>query len=226
MIEIGPLWLTVKLALITTILLFVISIPIAYWLAYSKYKVKSAIEAIISLPLVLPPSVLGFYLLLAFSPQNAFGKFLDQYFDVRLVFTFEGLIIASVIYSLPFMVHPLQSGFKNLPPSLREVCYTLGKSKFTTLCRILIPNIKPSILTGLVLTFAHSIGEFGVVLMLGGGIEGETKVVSISIYDEVQSMNYDAANAYAMVLFLFSFIILLSVYIINNKFSTMHKLND
>jgi len=131
-----------------------------------------------------------------------------------------------VIYSLPFMVHPLQSGFKNLPPSLREVCYTLGKSKFTTLCRILIPNIKPSILTGLVLTFAHSIGEFGVVLMLGGGIEGETKVVSISIYDEVQSMNYDAANAYAMVLFLFSFIILLSVYFINNKFSAMHTLND
>lgn len=226
MIDLSPLWLTAELALITTAILFVLSIPLCYWLAFSNFKFKVVIEAIVSLPLVLPPSVLGFYLLLAFSPENEFGKFLDHYFDTRLVFTFEGLIIASVIYSLPFMVHPLQSGLKNLPVSLREASYTLGKSKTTTLFKILLPNIKPSLLTGLVLTFAHTIGEFGVVLMVGGSIPGETKVVSISIYDEVQAMNYENANFYAGILFVFTFVILLSVYFINQTFTKTNPLND
>jgi len=124
------------------------------------------------LPLVLPPTVLGFYLLVAFSPQNTFGEYLENFFNLRLVFTFEGLIIASVLYSLPFMVHPLQSGFKNLPVSLKEAAFTLGKSKFQTLTKILLPNIKSSILTEIVLTFAHTVGEFGVVLMIGGSIPG------------------------------------------------------
>lgn len=169
------------------------------------------------MPLVLPPSVLGFYLLLAFSPANSFGKFLDHYFDTRLVFTFGGLIVCSVIYSLPFMVHPIQSGLKNLSSSLREASLTLGKTKFTTLMKVLLPNIRTSIITGAVLTFAHTIGEFGVVLMVGGSIPGKTKVISIAMYDEVQSMNYHAANIYAAILFAFSFIILFSVYLINNK---------
>src|SRR5690606_38925837 len=147
-------------------------------------KFKAVVEAVVSLPLVLPPSVLGFYLLVAFSPENWFGNFLNQYFDVRLVFTFKGLIISSVIYSIPFMVHPIQSGFNSLPISLREASFTLGKSKFTTLTKILLPNIKSSLLTGIVLTFAHTIGEFGVVLMVGGSIPNETKVISIAIYDE------------------------------------------
>src|SRR5215813_8975233 len=170
MIDPGPLWLTAKLALITTFILFLLSIPLSYWLAYTKIKGKSVIEAIVSMPLVLPPSVLGFYLLLAFSPSHSFGKFLEDYFDVRLVFSFPGLVIASLIYSLPFMVHPIQSGFTGLSPALREASYTLGKSKWETIINILLPNMRSSLITGIVLTFAHTIGEFGIVLMIGGNI--------------------------------------------------------
>ena len=217
MIDLDPLWLTVKLALIVTIILFVIAVPLAYWLAYSKSRFKTIAEVIVTLPLVLPPSVLGFYLLIAFSPENAFGKFLDHYLNLRLVFTFEGLIIASVLYSLPFMVNPILAGFKNLPASLKEASYTFGKSKFTTLTKILLPNIRTSLLTGIVMTFAHTIGEFGVVLMVGGSIPKETRVVSIAIYDEVESMNYHNANIYAAILFVFTFLILLGVYIANNR---------
>ena len=217
MIDLDPLWLTVKLALIVTIILFVIAVPLAYWLAYSKSRFKTIVEVIVTLPLVLPPSVLGFYLLIAFSPENAFGKFLDHYFNLRLVFTFEGLIVASVLYSLPFMVNPILAGFKNLPASLKEASYTFGKSKFTTLTKILLPNIRTSLLTGIVMTFAHTIGEFGVVLMVGGSIPKETRVVSIAIYDEVESMNYHNANISAVILFVFTFLILLGVYIVNNR---------
>jgi len=226
MVDLDPIWLTAELALITTLILLVVSIPLCYWMAYSKFRFKVIAEAIVNLPLVLPPSVLGFYLLVAFSPENWFGKFLENYFDVRLVFTYEGLIVASVLYSLPFMVHPIQAGLENLPISLQEAAFTLGKSKFTTLTKILLPNIKSSVLTGIVLTFAHTVGEFGVVLMIGGSIPNETKVVSIAIYDEVQNMNYDAANLYAGILFSFTFVILLSVYLINNSFNKTNPLND
>lgn len=226
MIELGPIWLTAKLALITTAILVVVSIPLCYWLAYSTFRYKAAVEALVSLPLVLPPSVLGFYLLVAFSPENSLGTFLESYFNLRLVFTFEGLIIASVLYSLPFMVHPIQSGLKNLPSSLKEAASTLGKSKFTTLIKVLLPNIKSALLTGIVLTFAHTIGEFGVVLMIGGGIPNETRVVAIAIYDEVQAMNYDMANVYAGILFSFTFLVLLGVYFINNTFSKTNPLHD
>ena len=217
MINMEPLWLTAKLALITTIILFVVAVPLCYWLAYSRFRFKAVIEALISLPLVLPPSVLGFYLLIAFSPENAFGKFLSDYFDLRLVFTFQGLIVASVLYSLPFMINPILSGLKNLPPALQEASFTLGKSRFTTVTKILLPNIRASLLTGIIMTFAHTIGEFGVVLMVGGSIPEETKVVSIAIYEEVESMNYHNANVYAGILFAFSFLILLTVHLINNK---------
>lgn len=225
MIDFEPFWLTAELALITTLILLVVSIPLCYWLAYSTFKLKVAVEAVVSLPLVLPPSVLGFYLLVAFSPENWFGKFFERFFDIRLVFTFEGLIIASVLYSLPFMVHPIQSGLKSLPISLKEASFTLGKSQCTTLTRILLPNIKSSVLTGIVLTFAHTIGEFGVVLMVGGSIPNQTKVVSIAIYDEVQAMNYGTANMYAGILFTFSFLILLVVYLVNNSFNKANPLN-
>ena len=217
MIDLSPLWLTAKLAFITTVILLLISIPLANWLAFGRSKFKIVIEALCSMPLVLPPTVLGFYLLLAFSPANAFGRFLDHYFNTRLVFTFPGLVVSSIIYSLPFMVHPLQSGLKNISPSIREASLTLGKSKMTTLVKILLPNIRPSVITGCVLSFAHTIGEFGVVLMVGGSIPGQTKVISIMIYDEVQSMNYHNANVYAGILFTFSFIILLAVYLFNSK---------
>ncbi|WP_187356539.1 molybdate ABC transporter permease subunit [Flavobacterium ajazii] len=217
MINLEPLWLTAKLALITTIILFVVAIPLCYWLSYSKFRFKAFIEALISLPLVLPPSVLGFYLLIALSPENAFGKFLSDYFYLRLVFTFQGLILASVLYSLPFMVNPVLSGLKNLPAGLQEASFTLGKSRLKTLTKILLPNIRTSILTGIIMTFAHTIGEFGVVLMVGGSIPEETKVVSIAIYEEVESMNYQSANVYAGILFAFSFSVLLAVHLINNK---------
>ncbi|MDB4443546.1 MAG: molybdate ABC transporter permease subunit [Saprospiraceae bacterium] len=213
-----PLLLTFKLALITTIILLLVSIPLAYWLAFSKSKTKPIIETLVSMPLVLPPTVLGFYLLIAFSPANGFGKWLDEWLGLRIVFSFEGLVFASVIYSLPFMVHPIQSGFSNLSTSLLEASFMLGKSKMTTLSKVLLPNIKSSLLTGIVLTFAHTIGEFGVVLMIGGNMPGVTKVASIAIYDEVESLNYGAANSYSLVLFGLTFSILLLVYIVNGGY--------
>ena len=224
MIDIEPFWLTLKLATVTTIILFVIAVPFANWLSQKKNNFKTVIEAIVSMPLVLPPSVLGFYLLLAFSPSQSFGKFLERYFDVRLVFSFPGLVIASVIYSLPFMMFPLQSGFTGLSPALREASYSLGKTKWQTLVRVVLPNIKPSLLSGIVLTFAHTIGEFGVVLMIGGNIPGETKVASIAVYDEVESMNYTSANAYSMILCFTTFIILLTLYFINHRFDRRKEL--
>ena len=212
-----PLFITVKLAFITTAILLVISIPIAHWLAFTKSRIKPIIETLVSMPLVLPPTVLGFYLLLAFSPSNAFGAWLESNFGIQLIFSFQGLVVASLIYSLPFMVHPLQSGFSQIQGSIIDAAYVLGKSKWTTLKKVLLPNMKPAILTGLVLTFAHTIGEFGVVLMIGGNIPGETKVASIAIYDEVESLNYANANTYSLVLFGLSFIILMSVYLINGR---------
>ncbi len=207
--------LTFKLAFITTIILLFIGIPLGYFLSQTKSRAKPFIEAIVSMPLVLPPSVLGFYLLLAFSPQNALGKFLDTHFDVRLVFSFEGLVVASIIFSLPFMVHPIQSGFASLSQSLKEASFTLGKTLMQTLFYVMLPNIKSSLLAACVITFAHTVGEFGVVLMIGGNIHGETKLASIAIYDEVESLNYALANQYAFTLFLVSFLILLIVYAVN-----------
>lgn len=209
--------LTFELAGITTLILLIIGIPLGYFLSQTKSKLKPVLEAMVSMPLVLPPSVLGFYLLIAFSPKNAFGAWLEQTFDIRLVFSFEGLVIASVIFSLPFMVHPIQSGFSSLNKSLKEASYVLGKSGFETLRYVLLPNIKPSLLTGIVISFAHTVGEFGVVLMIGGNKVGETKVASIAIYDEVESLNYAMANQYAFTLFIISFVILLCVYLINKK---------
>ncbi len=212
-----PLLLTFRLAAITTLILLIVGIPLAYWIATTRTRLKPVIETLVSMPLVLPPSVLGFYLLLAFSPQYAFGQWLEQWLHVRLVFSFAGLVIGSVIFSLPFMVHPVQSGFQGLPASLVEASRTLGKSDLVTLFRVLLPNIRPALLSGAVLSFAHTIGEFGVILMIGGNIPGVTKVASIAIYDEVESLNYAAANFYAFVLFAISFAILLAVYMVNKK---------
>jgi len=217
MLDFEPFYLTLKLALVTTLVLFIICTPVAYWLAFSRSRLKVLIEALVGLPLVLPPSVLGFYLLLAFSPQNSFGKFLETYFDIRLVFTFPGLVIASVIYSLPFMVQPIQSGFRMVPETWIETAYTLGKSKFTTLIKVLMPNMKSALLTGCILSFAHTVGEFGVVLMVGGNIPNETRTISVSIYDEVEAMNYHQANVYSLLLLAFSFLILVSVYLVNHR---------
>lgn len=212
-----PLLLTVRLAALATVLLLLIGVPLAYWVAYTRIRLKPLIETLVSMPLVLPPSVLGFYLLLAFSPQHAFGQWLEHWLHLRLVFSFAGLVLGSVIFSLPFMVQPLQSGFQNLPLSLIEASRTLGKSDFVTLFRVLLPNMKSALLAGTVLSFAHTIGEFGVVLMIGGNIPGVTRVASIAIYDEVESLHYSAANFYAAVLFAVSFAILLIVYLMNKR---------
>ena len=217
MIDWQPLWLSLRLALITTTILLLLAIPLGYWLAYSRQRWKIAAEAVISLPMVLPPTVLGFYLLLAFSPSQGFGRWLDHHFNIRLAFTFPGLVIASLFYSLPFTVNPIVAGFRTLPADWRNASRTLGKSDWTTLVRILLPNIRASLITGAVLSFAHTIGEFGVVMMIGGGIPGQTRVASVALYDEVQSMNNGMANRYALVLLAFSFIILLLVYRINQQ---------
>ena len=214
---INTLLLTGKLATWTTIVLFLIGMPLAYLLAYKHFWFKSLLEAFISMPMVLPPTVLGFYMLVAYSPQNAFGRLLEQHFDVRLAFSFEGVLIASVVFSLPFMIQPLQNGLVAIPKSLREAAYTLGKSEFTTFIRVLIPNMIPSIVTALAMTFAHCIGEFGVVIMVGGNMPGETRVASIAIYDEVQALNYDVANQYSLLLFLISLAILTVIYSMNKK---------
>ena len=218
------LYITFKLAFIATFILFIIGIPIAYFLAFSKSRIKPVFEAIVSLPIVLPPTVLGFYFLVFFSPDKILGRFLENVFNIKLVFTFEGLVVASVVYSLPFMVHPIQSGFQSIPISLIEASFTLGKSKLQTVLKVLLPNMKPSIITGIVLAFAHTVGEFGVVLMVGGAIPGETKVASIAIYEEVEALNYEKAHLYAIVLLLISFTILMVMFFINKRFLQANKL--
>ncbi len=214
---------SIKLAALTTVILFVIGVPVAYFLTYAKFRLKIVLQALVSMPLVLPPTVLGFYLLLVFSPNYWLGKYLNDTFNVQLAFSFLGILIGSLIFNLPFMVNSIQAGFANLPLSLRDASYTLGKSSFTTLWHVLLPNMKPALITGVCLTFAHTIGEFGVVLMIGGNIPGKTRVASLAIYDEVQALNFSGAHNYAAFLFLFSFIILLFIYGINKDYLRWKK---
>jgi molybdate transport system permease protein len=208
--------LTFKLAAVTTLILLIIAIPLASFLVFSKIRFKSIIETIVSMPLVLPPSVLGFYLLLTFSPASAIGSFLTQH-GIRLAFSFEGLVVGSVLFSLPFMVHPIQSALSQVPLSIIEASYTLGKSKVETMIKVVLPTIRHGLISGIVLAFAHTVGEFGVILMIGGNIPGETRVASIAIYDEVESLNYAMAHQYALTLFAVTFAILLLVYTLNKK---------
>lgn len=215
---IATMTLTFKLAGITTAILLFVGVALGYALAFGKSRYKPVFEALIALPLVLPPSVLGFYFLMLFSPKNPFGAWLESTFDSRLVFSFEGLVVASIIFSLPFMVHPLQNGFSAIPSSIIEAAWTLGRGKFSTLLTVMLPNMKPSILTGIVISFAHTVGEFGVVMMMGGNIRGETRVASIAIYDEVEALNYTLAHQYAFSLFAVSFAVLVVVFLINRHF--------
>ena len=208
--------LTFELAAVTTVILLLIGIPLAAFLAFSKTRFKSVAETIVSMPLVLPPSVLGFYLLLAFSPASFIGEFLTSH-GVRLAFSFEGLVVGSVLFSLPFMVHPIQSALSQVPRSIFEASYTLGKSKVETMVRVILPTIRHGLISGIVLAFAHTVGEFGVILMIGGNIPDETRVASIAIYDEVESLNYAMAHQYALTLFVVTFAILLIVYTLNKK---------
>jgi molybdate transport system permease protein len=214
-LDFTPLFLSFKLAFFTTVILFFISLPLAWYLSQTKSKIKPILEAFFSLPIVLPPTVLGFYLLWAFSQNSPLGNFLQETFNLSLVFSFEGIVVASCIYSLPFMLQPIQKGIESLNKNLIEASYTLGKSKLVTFIKIVLPNIKPSIYTALIITFAHTIGEFGVVLMVGGSIPGVTKVASIAIYEYVENLNYFSAHIYSFILLLLSFIVLLIVNIYN-----------
>jgi len=216
--EFTPFLLSFKLAFITTAILFVISLPLSWYLSQTRSKMKPLIEAVTALPIVLPPSVLGFYILWALSQNSALGVFLEENFGIQLVFNFTGLVVASCFYSLPFMVQPLQSGFESLNKNMLEASYISGKSKLTTILKVALPNIKPALLTAIIVTFAHTVGEFGVVLMVGGSIPGETKVASVAIYEMVEIMDYSSAHIYSIIMLLISFAVLLTVYIFNHKY--------
>lgn len=216
-IEFEPFLLSFKLAGITTLILFFISLPLSWYLSQTKSRIKPILEAITALPIVLPPSVLGFYILWTLSYNSPLGGFFEEVFGIKLVFNFTGLVIASCFYSLPFMVQPLQSGFESINKNMIEASYICGKSKFETLLKVALPNIKPALLTAIIVTFAHTVGEFGVVLMVGGSIPGETKVASVAIYEFVEIMDYKSAHVYSAIMVIISFIVLLGVYIFNGR---------
>lgn len=216
-IEIDPFLISFKLASLTTLILFFVCLPLAWYLSQTKSKMKPILESITALPLVVPPTVLGFYLLWSLSYNSPIGQFFQEYFGIKLVFNFYGLVIASCFYSLPFMVQPMQSGLESLNKNMLEASYISGKGKIETLFRIALPNIKPSLMTAIIITFAHTVGEFGVVLMIGGSIPGETRVASIAIYEFVEVMDYKNAHIYSVIMIIMSFLTLLGVYIFNNK---------
>jgi molybdate transport system permease protein len=216
-LDFTPFILSFKLATLTTIILFILSLPLAWYLSQTRSKIKPFIEALSALPIVLPPSVLGFYILISLSQNSIIGSFFQDTFDISLVFSFSGLVVASCFYSLPFMVQPLQSGFESINKNILEASYIAGKSKFYTLFKVVLPNIKPALLNALIVTFAHTVGEFGVVLMVGGSIPHETKVASVAIYEMVEVMDYDGAFIYSGMMVGISFLVLLSLYIFNHK---------
>jgi molybdate transport system permease protein len=213
-----PFILSFKLAGIVTVILFVLSLPISWYLSQSISKIKPFFEAIFAMPIVLPPSVLGFYILYVLAPDSSIGEFFHTYFGINLVFTFTGLVIASCFYSLPFMIQPLQSGFEGLNKNMIEASFISKKSLLQTIFFVALPNMKQSLTTAIVITFAHTIGEFGIVLMIGGSIEGQTKVASIAIYEMVEVFDFKNAHLYSIVMTMMSFIVLMSVYIFNKRY--------
>jgi len=212
-----PFILSFKLAFIVTLFLLIIGIPYAWYLSVTKSKIKPFLESLTALPIVLPPSVLGFYLLVFLAPDSFIGKIANDLFNIKLVFSFPGLVVASMIYSFPFMIQPIQSGFESINKNIIEASYLGGKGKLTTLFRIILPNIKPSLLTAIIITFAHTVGEFGVVLMVGGSIPGKTEVASVAIYDYVENLEYHKAHIYSVILLVISFFVLFAVYYINYR---------
>jgi len=213
----GPLTLTLILAFIVTAILLLVGTPMAWWLATTRSKAKPFVEALTALPLVLPPTVLGFYLLILFNPNSAIGAFWVTLTGESLTFSFSGLVIASVIYSLPFMVQPLQSAFESVGSDIREAAASLRASPRDTFFNIVAPLSKRGFLTASILTFAHTLGEFGVVLMVGGNIPGRTKVMSIAIYEHVETLQYGQAHILSAILLGLSFCVLLFIYIFNRR---------
>jgi len=212
-----PVGLTLTLALIVTLILLVVGTPIAWWLCRTRSPLQAPIAAVVSLPLVLPPTVLGFYLLLAFGPNGPGGLLAPLWGARTLAFSFEGLVIASVLYSLPFMVQPLRTAFEALGDEPLEAAATLGAGRWTTFFRVVIPLSRTGYLTGAILTFAHTVGEFGVVLMIGGNIPGKTKLVSMAIYDFVERLEWDKAHILAGGMVLFAFVVITAVMLLDRR---------
>ncbi|HKW86781.1 MAG TPA: molybdate ABC transporter permease subunit [Nitrospiraceae bacterium] len=208
---------TLKLATLTALILVLIGLPLAYWLSFSRWRWKFLAESVVALPLVLPPTVLGFYILVAIGPHSPLGRFYTSLVGHPLPFTFEGLLFASILYSLPFAVQPFATAFDQVDRRLIEASWTLGVSRVKTFFKLIVPLSVAGVVTGFVLSFAHTLGEFGVVLMVGGNIEGETRTVSIDIYDEVQALNYAGAAKTALFLLAISYSVLLAVYALNRK---------
>ncbi len=209
--------LSIRLATVVSLVLLVIGVPIAYWLTFSTWRGKFIVEAIVALPLVLPPTVLGFYILVAIGARSPIGRAWEAWTGHGLAFTFEALVIASILYSLPFAVQPMASAFAQIDRSLLEASALLGAGRLRTFWRVIVPLARDGILTAAILAFAHTLGEFGVVLMVGGNLPGITRTVSIAIYDEVQSLNMAAAHQTALALLIFSFITLAAVYALSRK---------
>jgi molybdate transport system permease protein len=213
----NALLLSIRLALSVSAILLVLGTPLAYWLAYSNWRGKFLLESVVALPLVLPPTVLGFYLLIAMGPLGPLGRFWEIFFGHGLAFTFEGLLLASVLYSLPFAVQPLIASFEGVDRKLLDASAVLGAGRLRTFRRVILPLSIPGVVTAVVLSFAHTMGEFGVVLMVGGNLPGVTRTVSIDIYDRVQSLDYPGANHLALVLLALSFAVLSVVYAVNRR---------
>ena len=207
--------LTLELAVIVAAILLAVGLPLAYWIAFSRWHWKFLVEAVVALPIVLPPTVLGFYVLVALGSQSPLGRWWQSLTGHTLAFTFTGLVIGSVLYSLPFAVQPFTASFSGIDRKLLAASATLGASPFRTFARVVVPLSKPGLVTGVALAFAHTMGEFGVVLMIGGNIPGVTRTVSIDIYDQVQASNYASANAMALLLLIFCFVVLATVYGVN-----------
>lgn len=216
--DLASIWVTAQLAATTSVLLLLVGLPLAWWLSTTKRWWKPTIEALTALPLVLPPTVLGFYLLIFLSPKAPLGGFIFELTGVRLTFSFTGLVLASMVYSLPFMVQPLQVAFERVIERNLEDAYALGIGKFIAFFKVILPQCRRGLLTAFVLTFAHTVGEFGVVLMVGGNIPGETRVISIAIYEHVETIAYSNAHVLAAFLLAFSFITLLGVFVVNRQF--------
>ena len=216
-LELGPLWLSLQLATVTVLILLAVGTPLAWWLAFTRNRARTVVEAIVAMPLVLPPTVLGFYLLVLLSPQGLIGGPWLELTDTTLTFSFAGLVIASVLYSLPFAVQPLQGAFEGVGRTPLEAAATLGASPLDAFFHVASPLALRGYLSAAVLGFAHTIGEFGVVLMVGGNIPGRTKVISIAIYEHVETINYGQAHVLSAGLLVFSFVVLLSVFILNRR---------
>jgi len=216
-LELGPLWVSLKLGLITVVLLLAIATPLAWWLAFTRNRARAPIEAIVALPLVLPPTVLGFYLLILLGPNGWIGRWWVELTDSTLTFSFAGLVVASIVYSLPFAVQPLQNAFESIGRAPLEAAATLGATPLKRFVSVASPLARRGYLTALVLVFAHTLGEFGVVLMVGGSIPGSTKVISIAVFEHVETINYTQAHILSAGLLALSFLLLLAIFVLNRR---------